>query len=93
MFISIAWALALDWAGLVREMKAFAAEYLKNDENTVAMDDPQELCRLWRQLDPKKASSVQLFWSGEAGDFVIPMLAAHLNAANAKAAQIRVWNQ
>jgi hypothetical protein len=91
MFVSVAWALALDWVGFVREMKAFAAEYLKNDENTVAMDDPQEVRRLWRQLDPKKASSVQAFWSGEAGDFLIPMLAAHLNATNAKAAQIRRW--
>ena len=91
MFVSVAWALARDWAGLVREMKAFAAAHLKNDENTVAMDDPQEVRRLWRQLDPKKASSVRLFWSGEAGDFLIPMLAAHLIAANAKAVQIRVW--
>jgi len=91
MFVSIARALALDWAGLVREMKTFAAQYLKGDENTVAMDDPQEVRRLWRQLDPRKASSVQAFWSSEAGDFLIPMLAAHLNAANAKAVQLCVW--
>ena len=91
MFVSVARALGRDWAGLVKEMKTFANVYLKNDENTVAMDDPQKVRRLWRQLDPRKASSVQPFWTSEAADFLIPMLAAHLNVANAKAVQIRVW--
>ena len=91
MFVSVARALGREWATLVKEMKAFAAEYLKNDENTVSMNDPQEVRCLWRQLDPKKVGSVHPFWSGEAGDFLISMLAAHLNAASAKAVQIRVW--
>ena len=30
-------ALQRDWAGLVEEMKTFASDYLKNDENTVSM--------------------------------------------------------
>ena len=60
MFISVARALALDWAGLVTEMKTFAAD-LKDGEHTAVMDDPQEVRRLWRQLDPKKASSCNPF--------------------------------
>ncbi len=91
MFVSVARALGLEWADLVKEMKAFANDYLKDDENTASMNDLQEVRRLWRQLDPRKASSVHPFWSSEAADFLIPMLAAHLNAANAKAVQIRVW--
>lgn len=91
MFVSVARALGLDWTVLAKEMKAFAAQYLKNGEHTVAMDDPQEIRRLWRQLDPRKASSVQPFWTSEAGDFLIPMMAAHLNARDQKAVQIRVW--
>ena len=91
MFVSVARALGRDWADLVKEMKVFANVYLKNDENTVSMNDLPEVHCLWRQLDPKKTGSVQAFWSGEAADFLIPMMAAHLNAASANAVQIRVW--
>jgi hypothetical protein len=75
----------------VKEMKVFARDYLKDDENTASMSDPQEVRRLWRQLDPRKTSSVHPFWTSEAADFVIPMLGAHLNAASEKAVQICVW--
>lgn len=85
MFVSVARALGREWAGLVKEMKTFANEYLKNDENTASMNKPQEVRRLWHQLDPKKMGSVQPFWTSDAADFLIPMLAAHLNAANAMA--------
>jgi hypothetical protein len=92
MFVAVAWALKQDWAGLVKEMKTFAHNYyLKDDENTVSMDNPKEVRCLWCQLNPNQASSVQPFWTSEAADFLVPMLAAHLNAANAKAVQIRVW--
>jgi len=57
----------------------------------VSMNDLPEVHCLWRQLDPKKTGSVQAFWSGEAADFLIPMMAAHLNAASANAVQTRVW--
>jgi hypothetical protein len=83
--------LGLERTTLVKETKMFANDYLKDDENTVSMNDPQEVRRLWRQLDPRKTSSVQPFWASEAADFVIPMLAVRLNAANANAVQIRVW--
>ena len=35
MFVSVARALGREWATLVKEMKAFANDYLKNDENGV----------------------------------------------------------
>lgn len=53
MFVSVARALGREWTALVKEMKTFANDYLKNEENTASMNDPQEVRRLWRQLDPE----------------------------------------
>ena len=55
------------------------------------MSDPTRVRDLWKKLDPQKPSSVQRFWASEAADFLIPMMALHLNAKNEKSVQIRVW--
>ena len=55
MFVSIAHVLARalerDWVALVKEMKTLANDYLKDDENTALMNDPQEVRALWSKLD------------------------------------------
>ena len=81
----------MDWRALVKEMKVFAREYLKSDDNAALLDDPQEARQLWNQLDPRMKNSVQAFWSSDAADLVLPMLAQHLNAVDGRAVQFRVW--
>lgn len=44
MFVSVTQAVGRGWATLVKEMKTFANGYLKDAENTVSINDPQEVC-------------------------------------------------
>ena len=90
-FVAAAKGIDMDWRVLVKEMKAFAREYFKSDDNAAPLEDPQEARQLWNQLDPRKKKSVQAFWSSDAADLVVPMLAAHLNAVDTRAVQFRVW--
>ena len=91
MFVAAAKGLDTDWRALVREMKAFAREYFKSDDNAALLDDPQEARQLWNQLDPRRETTVQAFWSSDAADLLIPMLAQHLNIVDGRTVQFRVW--
>lgn len=86
MFSSVARALGVDWSKLVTELKAFALNHYLKDMDDL-MDNPQAAHRLWKQLDPKKPQSVQSFWSSEAADLLIPMMAVYFDSK----VQIRVW--
>lgn len=83
--------LDMDWRALVKETKAFAREYLKDDNNAALLGDSQEVRQLWSLLDPRRKSTVQTFWSSDAADLLIPMLSQHLNAGDKRAVQFRVW--
>ena len=72
-------------AALVKETKAFAREYLKDDNNAALLGDSQEVRQLWSLLDPRRKSTVQTFWSSDAADLLIPMLSQHLNAGDKRA--------
>ena len=91
MFVAAAKGVGLEWDVLVREMVTFARGYLRKKANVVALDDIENVRRLWNELDPLDSDSVQEFWASEAADHLIPMLAAHLDAKDKRAVQFRVW--
>ena len=91
MFVAAAKGLDMHWDDLVREMIKFARRYLRKKANVAAMADAEMVRRLWNELDPLDLGSVQAFWSSEAADHLIPMVAAYLNTKDKRAVQFRVW--
>ena len=91
IFGAAAKGLDMDWRVLVKEMKVFAREYFKSDDNAALFGDAQEARQLWNQLDPRRKTTVQAFWSSDAADLLIPMLAQHLNTLDVRTVQFRVW--
>jgi len=76
MFVSCSSGTETRLGGAGQGDEDICQRLLEGRREHIVDEQSQEVCRLWRQLDPKKSSSVHPFWTSEAADFLIPMLAA-----------------
>ena len=86
-------AMEMELHDLVGQLKSSVAAYLE-DENVRDKFDKKlanKFKKLWEELDPEDAESVQVLWASDSGDYSLPFLAWVLNRENACAVQIHFW--
>ena len=79
IFTCVARALNLELAGLVAKMKKFAPKVFRREDAPCVVEDRQTCLTLWKQLNLKAKSTIDAFWSSEAADLLIPMMAECLD--------------
>ena len=86
-------AMEMGLHDLVGQLKSSVAAYLE-DENIRDKFDKKlakTFKKLWEELDPEDAESVQGLWASDSGDYSLPFMAWVLNRENACAMQIQFW--
>jgi hypothetical protein len=79
IFTCVALALRLNLVEVVDRMKKFAPKYFRRKDAPFVVEDRQTCLTLWKQLDVKAKSTINAFWTSEAADLLIPMMAECLD--------------
>jgi hypothetical protein len=79
MFSCVALAVRAELAEVVGRMKKFAPSYFRRKEAPCVVENRQTCLTLWKELDVNTQSTIDAFWSSEAGDLLIPMMAECLD--------------